>query len=182
MLDFVSHQPEVENRLQTPTWRGSAVSTKNDDVIDTLNDLIETCKDGEEGFQAAARRVGSDGDSDLRALLDIYALQRAGFRAELQNEVLRRGGEPENSGHVSASLRRGWLEARSLAAGTDYAAPERDSEVLADCESGEKAALENYADALKKNLPHDLMEIVENQFEQIRLAHERFQLLGKALR
>jgi hypothetical protein len=29
----------------------------NDDVIDTLNKLIETCKDGEFGFRACAEHV-----------------------------------------------------------------------------------------------------------------------------
>ena len=34
-------------------------TTSNDEVISTLNGLIQTCKDGEEGFRDAAENVKS---------------------------------------------------------------------------------------------------------------------------
>jgi uncharacterized protein (TIGR02284 family) len=154
----------------------------NEDVIGYLNDLIETCKDGEKGFRDAASRVGDDGEPQLRTVLNLYAQQRALFVAELENEVLRRGGKPAESGHVSASLRRGWLEVKSaLKVGPDYAdSGDYEAEVLATCEAGEKAAMENYQDVLKKMLPSDLLSIVENQYAEIRQAHERLRFLSKA--
>ena len=42
----------------------------NDDIVDTLNDLIETCKDGEYGFNACAQHTQN---SELRTVF----LQRA---------------------------------------------------------------------------------------------------------
>ncbi|MGZ8198608.1 MAG: DUF2383 domain-containing protein, partial [Burkholderiales bacterium] len=33
------------------------MATDTKDVIDTLNDLIETCKDGEEGFRTCAEDI-----------------------------------------------------------------------------------------------------------------------------
>jgi uncharacterized protein (TIGR02284 family) len=145
----------------------------NDEVIDCLNDLIETCKDGQKGFREAAVRVGVDGEPELRTVLNVYAQQRAGFEAELQNEVLRRGGKPAASGHVSASFHRGWMDLKSAVTRSN------ESDILADCETGEKAALENYNDALKKNLPADLLDIVRTQQEEIRLAHERMRTLSR---
>jgi uncharacterized protein (TIGR02284 family) len=129
----------------------------NDKVIGYLNDLIETCKDGEQGFRAAAESVGQDGENELRTLLNAYAQQRARFGAELQNEVLRHGGEPVASGHASATLRRGWIQVKAAVTSKD------EGTVLEECKAGEKAALENYEDALKKNLPGDLLAIVESQ-------------------
>ena len=65
---------------------------EKDDVIDTLNDLIETCKDGEEGFSTCAEDVGR---AELKRILE-RAAQRCGESAvELQAEVLRLGGKPE---------------------------------------------------------------------------------------
>lgn len=127
--------------------------TQNNDVISFLNSLIETCKDEEKGFREAASRVGNDGEPGLRTVLNLYAQQRAGFAAELQNEVLRRGGEPAESGHVSATLRRDWLDFKSaMKAGPDYAdKDDYELDILAACEAGEKAAMENYENILKSD-------------------------------
>jgi len=155
------------------------MAQNNEDVIGYLNDLIETCKDGEKGFRAAAVRVGEDGEPELRTVLNLFAQQRAGFAAELQNEVLRRGGEPAESGHVSAALRRGWLDVKSA---LKVGPGDNESEILTTCDAGEKAAMENYEDVLKKMLPADLLSIVENQYAEIRQAHGRLRSLSKAFK
>ena len=67
----------------------------NEAVMSTLNNLIETCKDGENGFHTAADSVTN---SQLRTLFNTYARQRAQFAAELQAEVRRLGGDPERTG------------------------------------------------------------------------------------
>ena len=66
--------------------------TNKDDVISMLNNLIETCKDGEEGFRNASQAAK---DPELKQLFNTYAGQRAGFVTELQSEVRRLGGDPE---------------------------------------------------------------------------------------
>jgi len=62
----------------------------NEQVISTLNGLIETCRDGQKGFQAAAEGVKS---AELKELFYGYSRERAGFTGDLQDEVRRRGGE-----------------------------------------------------------------------------------------
>ncbi len=69
-----------------------------DYVISTLNGLIETCKDGQQGFQTAAEAVK---DSDLKTLFHSYAQERGRMVAELQAEVRSLGGDPEKSGSVA---------------------------------------------------------------------------------
>ena len=49
------------------------MAERNDDAIDHLNDLIETCKDGEKGFRAAAEAISDEGDTELRTLFNLYA-------------------------------------------------------------------------------------------------------------
>jgi uncharacterized protein (TIGR02284 family) len=135
----------------------------NKDVISELNDLIETCKDGQEGFRVAAEAVERP---DLRTLFNMYAQQRAAFAAELNNEVLRLGGDPAKSGHASATLHRGWMHIKEAVTGKSEPA------IIDECERGEDAAMEAYQNALKKNLPAPLMELVQSQFESVRQAHE----------
>ena len=144
----------------------------NDNVISTLNNLIETCKDGQNGFQTAAEGVKR---SDLKSLFAEYALQRSKFAGELQTEVTRLGGDPENTGSVAATLHRGWINIKSAVTGAD------ENAVIAECERGEDSAVSNYQDALNdQNLPTDIRSIVERQYTQIKDAHDRVRALERA--
>ena len=148
------------------------MATKNDNVIATLNNLIETCKDGQNGFQAAADGVKN---GDLKTLFHTYSQQRAAFVGELQNEVRRLGGDPEKTGSFAATLHRGWIDIKSAVTGEDEAA------VISECERGEDSAKRNYEDALgDENLPGDIRTIVERQYAQVKEAHDRIRSLEKA--
>jgi uncharacterized protein (TIGR02284 family) len=144
------------------------MASDSDNVISTLNNLIETCKDGQNGFQAAA-----DGASrgDLKTLFHTYAQQRAQFAAELQQEVSRLGGDPATTGSVAASLHRGWINIKSAVTGGD------DNSILNECERGEDSAVSNYTDALKETLPANIQSIVQTQFTQVKEAHDRVRSL-----
>lgn len=143
----------------------------NDEVISTLNNLIETCKDGQNGYQTAADGVK---DSELKTLFHTYAQQRAQFAAELQNEVRRLGGDPENTGSVAATLHRGWINIKSTVTGKDDAA------ILAECERGEDSAKSNYEEAANMTLPTDVSAIVNRQYGQVKETHDRIRDLTKA--
>jgi uncharacterized protein (TIGR02284 family) len=131
------------------------------EVISTLNGLIETCRDGQEGFRAAAEGVRG---AELRELFHGYARQRAGFAGELQDEVRRLGGEPERTGSLAASLHRGWMGLRAALEGAD------DRAVVAECERGEAVALEAYRAALGADMPANVRAMVERQFAEVKEA------------
>ena len=144
----------------------------NDNVISVLNNLIETCKDGQNGFQTAAEGVTR---SDVKSLFYQYSQQRAQFAGELQNEVLRLGGDPTETGSVAATLHRGWIDIKSAVTGAD------ENAVLAECERGEDSAVSNYKDALADaNLPSDVRAIIERQYAQVRESHDRIRNLERA--
>ena len=149
------------------------MAEKNAEVIAALNDLIETCKDAERGFRNAAESVRKDGDADLRTLLNAHAQQRARFAAELQNEVLRRGGDPAKAGHVSAGFQRGWMNLNLALTGNS------EGSIIEECESSEQSAMRNYEAVLKTNLPSDLFAIVEDQYAEIKQAHTRLKGLRR---
>ncbi len=144
----------------------------NDNVISVLNNLIETCKDGQTGFQTAAEGVKR---SDLKTLFGQYSQQRAKFAGELQNEVLRLGGDPTQTGSVAATLHRGWINIKSAVTGSD------ENAVIAECERGEDSAVANYKDALAdQKLPADVRSIVERQAAQVKESHDRIRNLERA--
>lgn len=140
----------------------------NDNVISTLNGLIETCRDGQNGFQTASDGVKN---SELKTLFANYAQQRAKFVGELQGEVRRLGGDPENTGSVAASLHRGWIDIKSTVTGSD------DTATLSECERGEDSAVSNYKDALEEDLPANIRAIVERQYAEVQEAHNRIRSL-----
>lgn len=147
------------------------MATDNDNVISTLNNLIETCKDGENGFRTAADGVKN---SELKTLFNTYSQQRAQFAAELQAEVRNLGGDPENTGSVAATLHRGWINIKSTVTGEDEGA------VISECERGEDSAVRNYKDALNETLPANLQSIIQKQFTQVKEAHDRIRAMEKA--
>jgi uncharacterized protein (TIGR02284 family) len=143
----------------------------NEEVISTLNNLIATCRDGQRGFQTAAEGVTS---GKLKELFYGYSQQRARFVGELQDEVRRFGGDPENSGSVAATLHRGWIDIKAAVTGRD------DSAVVAECERGEDSAVSNYRAALNVDLPGNVRQLVERQFAEVKEAHDRVRHLERA--
>jgi len=97
-------------------WSEDNVMDK-DDVVATLNDLIETSRDGEDGFQTCADGVKS---AQLKQMFQQAASRCAQVVSELQAKVRAVGGDPERRGSVSGSLTvpgstssrplRGWMK------------------------------------------------------------------------
>lgn len=144
------------------------MATKNEETISTLNGLIETLKDGQEGFKTAAEGVK---DSGTKNLFYQYSQQRAQFVGELQAEVRSLGGDPEKTGSIAGALHRGWINIKSTVTGLDEHA------VLSECERGEDIALSNYRSAFEKVLPSDVQTILMRQSDAIKLSHDRVKML-----
>ena len=138
--------------------------TTNEKTVSILNNLIQTCLDGEEGFRTAAEAVEN---GRLRLLFTEFSQQRAQLAAELQQEVHRLGDVPESSGSMSAAMHRGWMNLKSVVAGNDEAA------IVAECERGEDSAVEQYQEALQENLPAEVRQVVNRQFAAVKAVHDR---------
>jgi uncharacterized protein (TIGR02284 family) len=141
----------------------------NDKVISTLNSLIETCRDGQNGFKEAAENVESP---ELKSFFNEIVLERSRFVGELQQEVQRLGGDPENTGSTAAAIHRTWIDIKGSLTGRD------DQSILNECERGEDSAIDAYKDALKgENLPSNLRSVVERQFRSVQEVHNRVKQL-----
>jgi uncharacterized protein (TIGR02284 family) len=141
-----------------------------EDTSSTLNQLIQTCKDGEKGFEAAAEAVN---DPNLRHLFESYSQQRSEFAAELELEVRRMAKYPAEEGHVAAALHRGWMDLKAMVSG------QAEGGVIAECERGEDQAVRAYQTALAAALPADIRAIVERQFIKIQEAHDQVRSLER---
>lgn len=141
------------------------------DAIATLNHLVETCRDAEQGFRTASEAVRS---AELRRLFAQYAEQRARFASELQTAVQQLGGRPERSGSVAGALHRGWMNVKSAVTGDDDAA------VVAAAETGEDSAVRAYEGALTGGLPDAVHPLVARQLAEVRAVHDRVRDLKRA--
>jgi uncharacterized protein (TIGR02284 family) len=139
-------------------------------IISVLNDLIETCKDGQEGFRTASEGVE---DSDLKTLFSSYSLQRAKFAGELQSEANALGDHtPEETSSLAGAVHRGWINLKSALTSKDR------HSILAECERGEDVAVANYKDALSdEDLSSNVREIVERQAREVQQAHDNIKAL-----
>jgi uncharacterized protein (TIGR02284 family) len=130
---------------------------------DTLNTLIETCRDGARGFQLAADHVRS---GDLKEFFANTALQREQFAAELLPYAQRLGGGQDADGTAVGALHRGWMMIKDAMTNYDEDA------VMVEAGRGEAAAANAYAEAITAWLPPGVRPLIETQYQQI-LAAQR---------
>ena len=140
--------------------------------ISRLNGLIETCKDAENGYLLASKVFEG---TDFMSIFKKYAEQRHRFALELQERGNLLGGSPGDSGSISASLQRGWLNIKSMISGESV------NEILDECLSSEDTAIENYKNALSLALPANLKSLIRSQYEEIKKARDHLSLLEKGL-
>ena len=137
-----------------------------------LDELIETLKDGQQGFRQAAEAVS---DSKLKSLFRDYSDQRSRFVTALQTEARKFGEDkPEDDSSAAGALHRGWINLKSAATGGDEHA------ILAECERGQDSSVEEYQKAVEDGLPPALQEIVSRQYAEIKATHDRVRDLRDA--
>jgi uncharacterized protein (TIGR02284 family) len=142
-----------------------------DDVISTLNDLIATSKDGEEGFRTCAENVKNP---QLKTFFDQKAERCREGAAQLQMIIREMGGDPEGSGSASGAMHRFWVNIRGTISGMD------DHAILDECERGEDFAKRAYENALNQDLPGDVRRVVERQFAEVKANHDRVREMRNA--
>ena len=138
---------------------------------DTLNRLIDTCRDGARGFRLAADHVVSPG---LKKLFEEASRQREEFADQLVPFAERIGGDVTHAGTPAGALHRAWMMVKDASTRYDEDA------ILAEAVRGEAAAANTYADAVLGVLPPTARSVVEKQYAMILGVQRQLEQFGFA--
>ncbi len=85
---------------------------QDEKLFRTINDLVETCKDGMKGYETAAESVN---DPQLKSELSNFSQQRAQFASELESQAQRYGITTTNDNTIEGVVMDGEKEPEMLA-------------------------------------------------------------------
>jgi uncharacterized protein (TIGR02284 family) len=151
--------------------KGVVMTTATKDIQEVVNNLIEICRDGQQGFEAAANAVDSP---MLKKELMHHGRERGEFVRILASALVEMGHEPVNHGTASGALHRGWIHMMNLKPGDNEHA------VLAACERGEDSAVDAYTDAMEALLAGRIGELIAGQYLVVKSAHDRIRQMRDA--
>lgn len=137
-----------------------AKEKSHDNLVSNLQGLLEKNYDAEKGFKNALENAK---DTRLKSYLKQQAAQRARFATELDNEIRSLNETPKESGSVTGTLHRTWMDVKNVFSG------DNDEAVLEECIRGEKASVHAYEETLKENsFPPAIAGKLERQASEIK--------------
>jgi len=149
------------------------MATLDTNTVSKLQDLLSINIDSQKGFQEAADTTK---DISLKQLFTEFGQKRAHNAAELRQVIMAAGEEPTNSGSVSGTLHRWWIDAKQALTGNDA------QSVLNEAERGEDSIRNSYQSTLRDIGDPRAREVVERQFKNVREGHDRVKQLRDSYR
>ena len=137
-------------------------------------ELVETLRDGENGFATAAEKLRDSDHPQWAATLERLSEQRAGFRKEIVAMGHDYGDDVNESGTAAAALHRGWIALKDALTGDDAGS------VLGAAVTGENHAVSEYESALKQDLSEGFREVVTRQHAAVVAARDEVKALQTA--
>jgi uncharacterized protein (TIGR02284 family) len=137
-------------------------------------DLVETLKDGRDGFTAAAERLRGSDQPELAATMQRLAEQRAQFAGEIVAMGHDYGDDVDESGSAAGALHRGWLKVKDAVTGDDAGS------VLGAAVTGEDHAVSEYEKALGEDLSDGFRSVLQRQHASVVAARDEVSQLQDA--
>jgi uncharacterized protein (TIGR02284 family) len=134
-------------------------------------DLVETLKDGERGFAAAAEKLRDSDHPEWATMLQRLSEQRARFGREIVALGHQYGEDVDESGSATAALHRGWISLKDALTGDDAGS------VLGAAVTGEDHAVSEYDRALEQDLSAGFRDIVSGQHAAVVAARDEVKAL-----
>ncbi|MDO5739851.1 MAG: PA2169 family four-helix-bundle protein [Ornithinimicrobium sp.] len=134
-------------------------------------DLVETLRDGERGFAAAAEKLADSDHPAWATTLQRLSEQRASFRREIVALGHDYGDDVDAGGSAAAALHRGWISLKDAVTGDDAGS------VLGAAVTGEDHAVSEYEKALEHDLSAGFREVVRSQHAAVLAAREEVKAL-----
>jgi uncharacterized protein (TIGR02284 family) len=140
-------------------------------VQEVVIGLIEICRDGQQGFEAAANAVS---DVKLKAEFMHHSRERGEFAKIFSSVLGKLGYEPPKHGTASGAVHRGWIHMLNMKPGDSK------HSVLAACERGEDSAVKAYTEAMEAMLTGRIGELIAAQYLVVRSTHDRIRQMRDA--
>lgn len=134
-------------------------------------ELVETLKDGEQGFASAAENLRDGDRPEWATTLQRLSEQRADFRREIVALGHEYGDDVDESGTVTAALHRGWISLKDALTGDDAGS------VLGAAATGEDHAVSEYEKAVQHDLSAGFREVVSRQHAAVVAARDEVKAL-----
>ena len=132
--------------------------------IDVLNTLIETTLDSADGYRQAAANAKQGGYKDV---FIRWADDRRQVVTQLQGQVRRLGGKPEDDGSILAAGHRMFLKLRDSVTGDDES-------VIDEVERGEDFIKAKYESALQdEELSAEVRNAVVQAYASVKTGHDQ---------
>jgi uncharacterized protein (TIGR02284 family) len=146
-----------------PTELNEKHKITNTEVQKTLRAVIESLIDGQEGFLQIGEHLKDD---TLKRYFMAESLKRASFRGDLETLLHDEGvHDVKESGTVSGAIHRTWGDLKAHLGGGDHT-------LLETSEQGEDAAKKAYKEALEKELPLPVKQLLTSQYAHIQTSHD----------
>ena len=133
----------------------------NNESIDILNNLIVLNNDRIDGYKAAYTETYKE---ELRSMFTDFQETSSQCKIELEAEVKRLGGTPEEGTMILGKLHRGWMDIKAAITGSDS------ESILSSCKYGEQTIIKAYEDTLGE-------EVEEVDYEQKAMLNRQLNLL-----
>jgi uncharacterized protein (TIGR02284 family) len=133
-------------------------SSKNRELERALKSVINVLEDGQKGMATIGEHLK---DPTLRRYFLAESLTRANFRGELEDELHRHGiRDVHETGTVQGTLTRAWAGLKAQLGGGDHT-------LIETAEQGEEEAQKIYKDALDRDLPLPIRQMLVGQQSHI---------------
>jgi uncharacterized protein (TIGR02284 family) len=154
------------------------MENNNNELIETLNDLVQINTDRTKGFENALTQLQSEGvveeatSAGLKTLFLSYIDQSRRFKMELAKEVEVLGSDIETDTSTSGKIHRAWIDLKTTFTGHST------HSILEECEFGEDAILKAYDSALEEeHIPAYIRDMLNDQLAELTEAHDEIKAL-----
>ena len=133
------------------------------EIEQALRNVIQNLIDGQEGF----KQIGDElKDETHKRYFLAESLKRAQFRGDLESVLHREGvHDVKESGTAAGAVHRTWGNLKHALGGGDHT-------LLETAEQGEDAAKAAYEDAMNRELPLPIRQILATQSVHINASHD----------
>lgn len=143
-------------------------------LIQGLNALLSRNRDAQKGYVEASNHINL---KELSKWMLDYSVQRQLFSNQLDLEIRRLGGTPEDGTSALGEMHRVWIDLRGEITNNDPFA------MLEECLRGEEKAVEDYDAVLRqyhKDMPQPTMDMLNRHKSKIILAISQIKAMLKS--